>query len=187
MGNSRDDVLRTALEILHRYGLADLSMRRLAAELGVRPSALYWHFPNKQSLLTAMADEVLGRVGPGSARMRWDHRIERVATDMRAALLRVTDGAELVSAGQASGLSTTTVGDYLTDAARHGGLSDRDANATRTAVCQLVIGLTMEQQTRAQMERIGAAEPSDRDFDTEFADGLALILDGARHRRATGH
>jgi len=182
VANSRDDVLNTALGILRRYGLADLSMRRVAAELNVQPSALYWHFANKQALLTALADTVLAGVTPRSARTRWDRRLERLAGDLRAALLAVTDGAELVSAGQAGGLSTAAIGGYLTEAARQGGLSERDAGAVRTAIWQLVIGLTIEQQTRAQMERLGAAAPSDRDFDREFADGLGLVLDGARHR-----
>ena len=34
-----------------RYGIADLTMRRLARELDVTPGALYWHFANKQQLL----------------------------------------------------------------------------------------------------------------------------------------
>ncbi|RZQ60205.1 TetR family transcriptional regulator [Amycolatopsis suaedae] len=182
MANSRDDVLSTALGILRRYGLADLSMRRVAAELDVQPSALYWHFANKQALLTALADLVLAGVTPRSSRTRWDRQLERLAGDLRAALLAVTDGAELVSAGQAGGLSTAAIGGYLVEAARRGGLSERDAGAVRTAIWQLVIGLTIEQQTRAQMERLGAAGPSGRDFDREFADGLALVLDGARHR-----
>ena len=53
--------------MLDRYGLADLTMRRLATELGVQPSALYHHFPNKQALLAAVADEVLRRGRRGEA------------------------------------------------------------------------------------------------------------------------
>ena len=55
MSNSRADVLRAARDILIDHSLADLSMRRLATEVGVRPNALYWHFPNKQTLLAALA------------------------------------------------------------------------------------------------------------------------------------
>ena len=61
MSHHRSDVVEHALEVLDRHGLADLSMRRLAADLGVQPSALYWHFANKQALLAAVADEVLRR------------------------------------------------------------------------------------------------------------------------------
>ena len=56
MALSRDQVVDTAVEILRRYGLADLSMRRLARELGVAPGALYWHVTSKQELLVEVAD-----------------------------------------------------------------------------------------------------------------------------------
>ncbi len=55
----RGDVLDGAMAILDEYGLGDLTMRKLATSLGVQPGALYWHFPNKQTLLGAMADRIL--------------------------------------------------------------------------------------------------------------------------------
>ena len=55
----RADVVDGAMAILDEYGLADLTMRRLASSLGVQPGALYWHFPNKQTLLGALADRIL--------------------------------------------------------------------------------------------------------------------------------
>src|SRR4051812_46795577 len=57
--HSRDDVVEAALRILDDYGLPDLTMRRLAASLDVQPSALYWHFPNKQALLAELADRIV--------------------------------------------------------------------------------------------------------------------------------
>lgn len=41
------------------HGLASLSMRVLGAELGVDATALYRHFPNKDSLVEAMVDRML--------------------------------------------------------------------------------------------------------------------------------
>lgn len=55
----RGDVLDGAMAILDEFGLPDLTMRRLATALGVQPGALYWHFPNKQTLLGALADKIL--------------------------------------------------------------------------------------------------------------------------------
>ena len=55
----RADIVERALAVLDTYGLGDLTMRRLGAELGVQPSALYHHFANKQTLLAAVADEIL--------------------------------------------------------------------------------------------------------------------------------
>ena len=51
---TRERVLTAALEIVDREGLARLSMRRLGAELGVDPMAVYYHIPNKAALLDAM-------------------------------------------------------------------------------------------------------------------------------------
>ena len=61
MRHRRDDVVARALRVLDDHGLADLTMRRLGTELGVQPSALYHHFPSKQVLLAAVADEILAR------------------------------------------------------------------------------------------------------------------------------
>ncbi|NDK89819.1 TetR/AcrR family transcriptional regulator [Gordonia desulfuricans] len=184
MSNSRADILAAARGVLTRHSLADLTMRRLAAEVRVRPNALYWHFPNKQTLLAALADDILASVpGPDPA-LPWDRQLADLATGIRAALLAVPDSAEVVSSSWASGLSDKAVADVITAVAVAGGLTDRDAQAITTAICQLVIGLTIEEQTRAQMERLGVIGPSGRDFGAEFADGLDVILDGARHRAA---
>ena len=60
MSLTTHDIVAAGLEILDNYGLEDLSMRRLAQLLDVKASALYWHVANKQTLLAAMADEILG-------------------------------------------------------------------------------------------------------------------------------
>ena len=57
------DVVDMATSLLDNYGIADLSMRRLARELNVSPGALYWHFANKQQLLGAVADRILQPLG----------------------------------------------------------------------------------------------------------------------------
>jgi len=53
-------VLRTAITIADREGLDALSMRRLAAELGVGPMSLYRHVATKDELVAQMVDEAFG-------------------------------------------------------------------------------------------------------------------------------
>ncbi|AFA73756.1 transcriptional regulator, TetR family [Gordonia polyisoprenivorans VH2] len=188
MSNNRADILAAARDVLTRHSLADLTMRRLATEVGVRPNALYWHFPNKQTLLAALADDILTDIAEPGPDLRWDERLEALATGMRTALLAVPDSAEVVSSSWASALSGRAVADDVAAAAALGGLDEHGARAVATAICQLVIGLTIEEQTRAQMERLGVIEPSDRDFDEEFTGALAVIIDGARSRaHVAGH
>lgn len=181
--STRTDILAAARAILVDHSLADLTMRRLATEIGVRPNALYWHYPNKQSLLAAVADDLLDEIGaPGPD----GDPIAELAHDMRRTLLTVPDSAEIISSAWASGLGSRAVLDRFAALAEAAGLDRGRARGVATAVCQLVIGLTIEEQTRAQMERLGAAEPAGRDFDAEFDAGLQIILDGIRAAAQTG-
>ena len=63
MRNTLADVVAAALRVLEAHGLESCSMRRVAAELDVQPSALYHHVANKQTLLALMADEIVRGVG----------------------------------------------------------------------------------------------------------------------------
>ncbi|XVS61502.1 TetR/AcrR family transcriptional regulator C-terminal domain-containing protein [Actinosynnema sp. CA-299493] len=62
--STREHVVRTAISIADAEGLDAVSMRRLAAELGVGPMSLYRHVENKDELVAQMADEVFGEQGP---------------------------------------------------------------------------------------------------------------------------
>ena len=64
------DVVDAAVGILQDFGMGDLSMRRVAAVLGVQASALYWHVPDKQSLLARVADRIVAEMGVGGEVMR---------------------------------------------------------------------------------------------------------------------
>jgi len=58
-GLSRDRVVEAALAIVDRDGLDGLTMRRLAAELGVEAMSLYHWFPNKTAILDALVEASL--------------------------------------------------------------------------------------------------------------------------------
>ncbi len=61
---SREAVVARALEIGTAEGLDAVSLRRLAQELGVTPMALYRHVRDKQDLINAMTEVVLGEIDP---------------------------------------------------------------------------------------------------------------------------
>lgn len=54
-GNLREDLVRCGKEQLREVGLAELSLRRIAAEVGVSQVAPKYHFGNKEGLLAAIA------------------------------------------------------------------------------------------------------------------------------------
>ncbi|MGO9325408.1 MAG: TetR/AcrR family transcriptional regulator [Terracidiphilus sp.] len=58
----RERIVAAALAVVDREGLKALSMRRLGAELGVDPMAVYYHLPNKQALLDAIVEAVMASI-----------------------------------------------------------------------------------------------------------------------------
>ena len=61
-GNLVDALLTAAVEIINEHGVEKLSMRELARRAGVSPGAPFQHFPNKAALITAVAEQAMGRL-----------------------------------------------------------------------------------------------------------------------------
>jgi TetR/AcrR family transcriptional regulator, tetracycline repressor protein len=53
-GLGSDDVIDAALDLVERGGGEALTMRKLAAELGVAPTTIYWHVGNRDELVLAV-------------------------------------------------------------------------------------------------------------------------------------
>ncbi|MEC9322719.1 MAG: TetR/AcrR family transcriptional regulator C-terminal domain-containing protein [Actinomycetota bacterium] len=182
------DVVEAATGLLDDYGIADLSMRRLARELEVSPGALYWHFANKQQLLGAVADRILGAVQDSGG--DWQTRIVQTCGRLREALLSHTDGAELVSASFAAGQSAvmTDLLAVLAAAAGDAGVPAASTESTARTVVYFVLGSTVDEQSRLQWDAAGAdvsAPVWAENSDARFAFGLRLLVDGiAAHTRA---
>ena len=62
-GNLRRALLEQAERTVRERGVADVSLRRLAREVGVSHGAPRRHFPDRQALLDALAEAGFGRLG----------------------------------------------------------------------------------------------------------------------------
>ena len=62
MRNRRQEILEEALNYLLDHGVADLSLRPLAAKAGTSARLLVYHFGSKEGLLTAVMDELRARI-----------------------------------------------------------------------------------------------------------------------------
>jgi TetR/AcrR family transcriptional regulator, tetracycline repressor protein len=76
MAVSQESIVDTGLRLLDDHGLAGVSLRRIARELGVQAPTLYWHVGNKRQLLDLMAERLITRVrpdggGPGKGEPWW--------------------------------------------------------------------------------------------------------------------
>lgn len=55
-----EDYINAAVKFVDERGLSSMTMRALGDEMGVDATALYRHFPNKESLIDAMINWMLG-------------------------------------------------------------------------------------------------------------------------------
>ena len=152
-GHDLEGIVDAALELLDAFGLPDLSMRRLATHLGVQPSALYWHVENKQSLLAAVADRIVGEAAPATG-------VRETARALRDALLSRRDGAEVVVSTAALSLGSDALEARIRSAYEAAGSADPARDAT--VLAQFLLGHTYLVQQRMQAAAIGAydADPA---------------------------
>lgn len=179
------DVVQAATALLDSYGIADLTMRRLARELDVSPGALYWHFANKQQLLGAVADRILEPALTEPAATSWQGDITHRCQRLRDALLSHTDGAELVSASFAAGHSEAMAQILvrLANAATDAGVEPAHAELAARTVVYYVLGFTADEQSRLQWDAAGAELPAEQSVWSQnatdrFAFGLDLMVTG---------
>ena len=157
---SRDLIRDTALRLIDADGLDALSMRRLAAELGVQAASLYSHYPTKDHVLDAVANLLTRQVdASGFADDDWRTGLRTWARSYRDALAAHPNAVPLVASGAGQR------DDFLAMAnAVHGGLVQagwppRYATMIAGSVKYLVIG--------------AASTP----FASGFADDVQVYLD----------
>ncbi|TDD98941.1 TetR/AcrR family transcriptional regulator [Jiangella asiatica] len=78
-GLTLEQIVEAAVAVADAEGLAALSMRRVAAELGVGTMSLYRYVPGKAELLDLMLDHVAGPVDDEVEPLGWRDALQRVA------------------------------------------------------------------------------------------------------------
>ncbi len=84
---NRTQVLAAGVALADREGLAAVSMRRLSANLGVVPMALYKHVTDKDDLVAGMIDLVVASYAAPSLGSDWRASVRRRVLSARDALL----------------------------------------------------------------------------------------------------
>lgn len=164
--HDRDSVARSALALLDEVGLADLSMRRIAAGLDVQPSALYWHFANKQELLAELADRITATIPSEPT------DVVATARGIRDALFTYRDGAELVLSTYALQLGSSQAQTALADALRAQGATDVEDRSA--AILHFVLGHATLVQQRMHADSHGALPDTD---DVDVTAGLDRVFE----------
>ncbi|MFE0643292.1 TetR/AcrR family transcriptional regulator [Streptomyces sp. NPDC058877] len=141
-GLDRDRIVAASIRILDEEGLGKLSMRKLAAELGVTAMSLYWYVDTKDDILEYAMDSVYGEIDLAAvdAAEDWRARIRVLALEYRRMLVRHAWMSP--SAGQYLniGPQAIAVGHKIHDTIRETGLSLERRPSAMSAVFQFVYG-----------------------------------------------
>jgi len=200
-GLDRTAIVATAITLLDDVGLDGLTMRRLAADLGVQNPALYWHFRNKQQLLDEMSDAIQSsdEHGPPRDDEAWQDWLTSRARQRRKLLLAHRDGARLVASTRA-GITILRKFDEELTAMTARGFSPLAAVRAITTVSHYITGFVLEEQAERQRHTqtplgetdaeehaaLGSHSPltaairdgGDLQGDAAFEDGLRILVAG---------
>lgn len=185
MALSREQVVTTAVDLLRRYGLADLSMRRLARELGVAPGALYWHVTNKQELLVEVAGVLLAEIPVPPPDRPPAEALVGVAVAVRDALVQVPDGADVVGLAYAVEPGAARPLRDLARLVHDAGAPASERDEVAALIVHHILGSVAGQQDRALAASVDLDLPAP-DATTEskaFEVGLSVVVRGLARSR----
>ncbi|MEU2091940.1 TetR/AcrR family transcriptional regulator [Nocardia beijingensis] len=129
---SRAEILAAADSVIEAEGVAKLTMRRLATELGCTPMALYHHVRDKEDLLRLLLNEYADQVVWPDLPEEPRERVRVAARAMRDVLAARPWIVEILAADDLLGVSALWVSESIVDGFVAGGLPlDRAAQAYR--------------------------------------------------------
>jgi AcrR family transcriptional regulator len=144
---SKERVLRAAVALADAGGIAALSMRRLAEELGVEAMSLYHHVADKEEILDGMVDAVFGEIELPSGGAGWRAALRVRASSTRAALSRHPWALGLMESRATPGPATLRHHDAVLGCLRGGGFSVAQAARAFALLDAYVYGFALQEQS----------------------------------------
>ncbi|MFB6610695.1 TetR/AcrR family transcriptional regulator [Agromyces sp. NPDC056379] len=203
---NRARIVEAAVRLADTAGPSGVTMRAVAASLGVEAMSLYNHVANRADLLDGMVDAVFAEIGLPDASGHWRGEMHALAVSTRTALQRHPWAIGMLDSRSTPGPATLRHHDTVLGALRRAGFSTtmsvhavsaldsyvygsllqeaslplRDGRDLGDAAAELIASLPVADYPHlAEIARERAdAGVAAPSADDEFQFGLALILDG---------
>jgi TetR/AcrR family tetracycline transcriptional repressor len=212
---TRERVVDEALTVIAHDGANALTMRRLAARLGVVPGALYNHVRNKQQLQDLLLDGVLAEVDLDlDPALGWTEQLKVLAHRLRQVLEDHPGVAGILKTRDPLGPHSLALAEAFLSPLQTAGFADREAGLAFFLLLDYTIGFAAsspptsvneqrvrDHATRTQLHQFFRSLPPDRfpalvalgehvwidNRDQRFTAGLQVLADGLEHGRNTPH
>ena len=201
---SRERVLQGAVAVADAGGIASLTIRSLAAELGVKPMAVYHHVANKEEILDGIVDIVFSEIELPTIGGEWHSEMRRRAASAREAMRRHPWAIGLVETRTSPGFATLRHHDAVIGTLRAGGFSVAMTAHAFALIDAFVYGFALSEATlpfngpdtvpEVAEQMMAQFSPDEYphlvefsvehvmkpgyDYSEEFEFGLSVILDG---------
>ncbi len=120
---NKQRLIKGAVTLADTKGIASLTMRNLAQELGVKPMALYHHVAGKEEVIDGMVDTVFREIDLPPQNHAWMEAIRQRNRSARTVLLRHPWAVNLMEARSAPGPATLSHHDAVIGCFRKAGFS----------------------------------------------------------------
>lgn len=170
-GLTRAGITEVALALADAGGVEGLSMRALAKALGVEAMSLYNHIRNKDDLLDAVVDTVVGRIDLPRIGGHWQDELRRRAQSMRTVFLAHPWAPPLIVGRINVGPNMLALNEATLGCLHAAGFSYVQADHAMNALDSLIYGFHL-------LERSMPVQPEDY---AEAASTHLLAIDPDRH------
>jgi AcrR family transcriptional regulator len=174
---TQDQILAAADRVARQHGFSQLTMRRLCAELGVTPPALYRQFSTKDQIVDRLIDDIIGRISlPGPDDGDWAERIRTCFVSAHDEVAPYGDLAARMGVDMPNSPNARRNSDYLLSVLTDGGVPHDDGIKIVAAVFVYIWGHLLTNDPTASM--VGSrTEAQARD---QFLWGLDHLVDSFR-------
>jgi TetR/AcrR family transcriptional regulator, tetracycline repressor protein len=161
---TEEELLNAALALLDEGGAAAVSVRGIAARVGVAPNAVYTYFPDKAAVVKALVERLLSEVNRDLFTDRtqpWRRRVEALALELRQRLTAHPGVVPLMISRPMNGPQALALHEAVLDLLADAGLSPIDAPRTSYLLFIYMVGSIA--LLLADVEEPGAA-PSEAEW-----------------------
>ncbi|MEU5397780.1 TetR/AcrR family transcriptional regulator [Streptomyces sp. NPDC005963] len=144
-GLSRERVVTAAIALADEKGEAGVTMRALAAQLGVEAMSLYNHVRSRDDILDGMVDAVFGRIDLPATTTDWKTAVRDRARSARTVLRAHSWAVGLMDSRSRPGPATLRHHDAVLGVLRAGGFSITMAARAVTVIDSYVYGFILQE------------------------------------------
>jgi TetR/AcrR family tetracycline transcriptional repressor len=140
---TEEEILDAALALLDEGGAAAVSVRGIAARVGVAPNAVYTYFPDKAAVIKALVERLLSEVNRDVFADRtqpWRRRVEALALELRQRLTAHPGVVPLMISRPMNGPQALALHEAVLELLADAGLSPIDAPRTSYLLFIFIVG-----------------------------------------------